>query len=278
MTFLSDNHQVAGISRTEMSITNRSGVLSMFRAVRPQWVLHTAAVTDVDECEGNPCLAMAVNADGTENVARACKDIGAKLLYYSTNYVFDGLKTTPYVEDDLPNPLTAYGKSKQAGEERVAAWLDEYVTLRIGWVYGSYGHNFVKTIVKLGMEQIRDGQAGKSIHRLQVVNDQVGNPTWTMDIARQTEAIITSGLFGLFHVASEGETNWFEFTQMIFENLNMSVACDPCSSEQFGQPATRPISSALSNRRTADAGLNVMPHYRDAARTFRQIPRESLCG
>jgi dTDP-4-dehydrorhamnose reductase len=278
MAYLSDNHQVAGISRMEVSITNRAGVLSMFKAVRPDWVIHTAALTDVDECEGKPGLAMAVNADGTENVARACKEIGAKLLYFSTNYVFDGVKGSPYVEEDMPNPLTAYGRSKQSGEERVRSLLDDYVILRIGWVYGSYGHNFVKTIVKLGMEQIRDREAGRSIHSLQVVSDQIGNPTWTIDIARQTEAILQSGLFGLFHVAAEGETNWFDFTQMIFNSLEMKVICDPCTTDQFGQPAPRPRYSALANRRCTEAGINRMSNYRAAVEEFLKIHRESLCG
>ncbi len=276
MAHFSDDHQVAGISRAEVSITNRSGVLSLFKAVRPNWVIHTAAMTDVDECEANPGLAHAVNADGTENIALACRDIGAKLLYFSTNYVFDGAKGSPYVEEDLPNPLTAYGRSKQAGEERVAGTLDDYIIIRIGWVYGSYGHNFVKTIVKLGREQLEDRKQGRSIRRLQVVNDQIGNPTWTMDIARQTESIITSGLFGLFHVASEGQTNWYDFTCRIFDLLQMPVACDPCSTEQFAQLASRPAFSALANQRVVEAGLGLMPPYEDALQSFLKQHRESL--
>lgn len=278
MAYLSDDHQVAGVSRTEVSITNRAGVLSMFQAVRPDWVIHTAALTDVDECENNSGMAMAVNADGTENVARACKDIGARLLYFSTNYVFDGVKQSPYVEDDIPNPLTVYGRSKSEGEERVRSILDDFVIQRIGWVYGSYGHNFVKTIVKLGQAQLEDAQAGKSIHRLQVVNDQIGNPTWTMDIARQSSAIMQSGLYGLFHVASEGETTWFDFTRMIFDTLEMPIVLDPCSSEQFAQAAQRPRYSALANQRTSEAGINVMPDYRTSVKQFLQKHRESLCG
>ena len=176
----------------------------------------------------------------------------------------------------MPNPLTAYGRSKHAGEERVASILDDFIVIRIGWVYGSYGHNFVKTIVKLGMEQLQDRKAGRSVHRLQVVNDQIGNPTWTMDIARQTESIIKSGLFGLFHVASEGQISWYDFTCRIFELLQMPVACDPCSTEQFAQLAQRPAYSALANQRITDAGLRLMPAYDEALYSFLKKHRESL--
>jgi dTDP-4-dehydrorhamnose reductase len=277
MAHLSDNYQVAGISRSEVSITDRTGLIRMFNAVRPDLVIHTAAMTDVDECELNPGMAMAVNADGTENVALACKSVNAKCLYFSTNYVFDGAKKSPYIEGDLINPGTAYGRSKYAGEERITSIIDDYIIVRIGWVYGSYGHNFVKTIIRHGTDQLRAKQEGKVAQTIQVVADQVGNPTWSMDIARQTHAIIQSGLFGLFHVASQGETSWFDFTRLIFEKLQMPVALESCSSEEFAQAANRPAYSALGNSRISEAGIDIMRDYQHAIGDFLQLHRESLC-
>lgn len=276
MAFLADSCTVVGIDQQDVDIINYSGLLDLFRTIQPQWVIHAAAYTDVDGCESNPGLAHAINADGTENVARAAAKVGASLLYYSTDYVFDGTATSPYVETGLPNPRTVYGRSKLAGEERVISCVDNYVIMRISWVYGLYGKNFVKTILQHGRDQVRKRQNGESPSPLMVVNDQTGNPTWTLEIARQTKAILEGGLYGLFHATSEGETSWYGFTRDIFDLMKMPVDILPCTTDQYPRPAPRPHYSVLENQRLKEAGLNVMRPYREALAEFLALHGEKL--
>ncbi len=268
MGYLSDHATVVGIDQADVNITNYTGLLETFRAIKPQWVIHTAAYTDVDGCEANPGLAQAINADGAENVARATAKIGANMLYYSTDYVFDGKATKPYVESDEVNPQTVYGRSKADGEERVKAWVDNYVVMRISWVYGQYGKNFVKTMLRLAREQQAAKQNREPVRPLKVVDDQRGNPTWTMEIAQQTKVILEEGMFGLLHATSEGETSWYGFANSIFGDINMDVDMIPCITEEYPRPARRPKYSALENRRLNEAGLNVMRPYDVALRDF----------
>ncbi len=268
MGYLCDHATVVGIDQADVNITNFTGLLETFRAIKPQWVIHTAAYTDVDGCEANPGLAQAINADGTDNVARATAKIGANLLYYSTDYVFDGNSSRPYVETDEVNPQTVYGRSKAEGEERVKAWVDNYAVMRISWVYGQYGKNFVKTILRLAHEQQSSRSSGTEARPLRVVNDQIGNPTWTIEIARQTKVILEEGMFGLLHATAEGETSWYGFAKSIFDDMNMDIDMVPCTTEEFPRPARRPKYSALENRRLNEAGLNVMRPYDVALRDF----------
>lgn len=268
MAHLTTRFTVVGIDQQDLDISNYSGLLELCRMIRPRWVVHTAAYTDVDGCESNPGLAIAVNADGTENVARAAFKVGAKLLYYSTDYVFDGQASEPYVETDAPNPQTIYGQSKLAGEERVRECIENYVIMRIAWVYGQYGNNFVKTITRLGREQLEKKSRGEAIKPLHVVDDQIGNPTWTIEVARQTERMFDSGLFGLFHATAEGQATWYQLTNDIFGYMNLPVEVVPCTSADYPRPAPRPHFSALENQRLNEAGINGMRHYRDALADF----------
>ncbi len=276
MGYLSDHATVVGIDIADVNISNYSGLLDLFRTVKPNWVIHTAAWTDVDGCELNPGLAMSVNADGTENVARATAKVGANMLYYSTDYVFDGRAKRPYVETDPANPQTAYGRSKLDGEERVKSVVDNYVIMRISWVYGLYGKNFVKTMVRLGREQAGARQKGHTVEPLKVVNDQVGNPTWTKEIAKQTKAMLEGGLFGLFHATAESETTWFGLTQEIFQRMGIEVDLIPCRTEEFPRPAPRPHYSVLENARLKEAGLNVMRPYGEQLEEFLTLHGEQL--
>jgi len=276
MLYFSDRYQVAGVDLPELDITNRTAVRHLVTLVRPSVVIHTAAYTDVDGCESSEGQAMAVNADGTENIAKVCREVGAIMIYYSTDYVFDGLKATPYVEEDIPSPLTVYGRSKLAGEERVRSIVDNHVIIRIAWVYGASGRNFVKTIVHLGREQMDKVSRNLPAAPLQVVNDQIGNPTCTADIVRQTEKILQSGLCGTFHSSSENPTSWYQFTCAVFDELKMKVNVRPCSSEEFRRPAVRPANSALENARLKEARINIMRDYREALAEFLSANREKL--
>ena len=174
-------------------------------ALTPDWVVHAAAATDVDGCEKNPAMAAAVNADGTRRIAEGCRRAGAGLVYISTDFVFDGGQAIPYVETDAPRPLSAYGRSKLAGEQAVREVAPRWAIARTAWLYGVHGRNFVKTIVT-------KAAAGES---LRVVDDQVGSPTYAGDLARALAQLMAEGLTGVFHLTNAGSCSWFEFTREI---------------------------------------------------------------
>ena len=265
---LSVSHDTIGADLEDFDIRERKAVLEYLRLRKPDIVVHAAAYTDVDGCESNKKLATAVNGKGTEHIARGCKEIGARLVYISTDYVFDGAKDRPYVETDEPNPKTVYGKSKLQGEKAASELLERLCIIRIAWVYGRHGKNFVKTMLKLGAEQIARRETGEEILPLKVVNDQFGNPTWTMDVARQIETILDKHLYGLFHVTAQNETSWFEFARTIFEMTNMPVELEPCTTEEFPRPAPRPARSSLDNVALHEAKANIMRPWDKALSDF----------
>ncbi|TET95057.1 MAG: dTDP-4-dehydrorhamnose reductase [Candidatus Zixiibacteriota bacterium] len=273
---LKGEYAVRGVDIQDFDIREYDRVLGCLKEIKPEVVLHTAAYTDVDGCETNREAAISINAEGTENIARACREVKAKLIYYSTDYVFDGAKSTPYIESDTTNPQTHYGRSKLEGEEAVASLLDDYVILRIAWLYGRVGRNFVRTMVQLGFRQMQQSRQGEIITPLKVVDDQFGNPCWTLEIARQTRVILASDLTGVFHATSEGETSWYGFAHMIFEKLNMPVQVRPCPTEEFPRPAPRPKRSSLENKHLKETGLNVMRLWDIALAEFLDQRGESL--
>jgi dTDP-4-dehydrorhamnose reductase len=276
MPFFSCSYDVAGVAVEDCDVRNYLQVQACLRNMRPDVVLHAAANTDVDGCEANQQLALDVNAMGTENVARACEKIGAKMVYYSTDYVFDGVKGSPYVETDPVSPKNVYGKSKLEGEKRLANLLEDYVILRVAWLYGIEGENFVKKIVKLGLKQLEARKRGLQIEVIKVVDDQIGNPTWTLDVAAQTKVVIENDLVGLFHCTAEGDTSWFQFASDIFAILSLDVRMEPCLSDEFPRPAPRPRCTSLENKRLKDAGLNVMRDYKAALKEFLNKYGEAL--
>lgn len=268
VTFLAAEHQVSGVDLPEVDITDLNQVLSTVRRLRPDVVIHAAAYTDVDGCETDSETAFSVNRDGTWNVAQACAELGTRLIYYSTDYVFDGTKPTPYIETDLPNPRSVYGRSKLAGEEAVWELLEDYAILRIAWVYGLHGKNFVKTMIMLGKQQLAERKAGRPVSPLKVVNDQMGNPTWTEEIVRQTAKVLDHDLLGTFHATSEGETSWYDFARRVFEILMMDVDIQPCITAEYPRPAPRPARSSLENACLKEVGCNVMRDYQTALEEF----------
>jgi dTDP-4-dehydrorhamnose reductase len=277
MPFFSCSNDVVGVAVEDCDVRNYTQVETCLRNMRPDIVLHTAAYADVDGCEANQQLALDVNAMGTENVARACEEIGAKMVYYSTDYVFDGAKGSPYVETDPVSPTNVYGRSKLEGEKRLASLLENYVILRVAWLYGIKGENFVKKIVKLGLKQLEAQKRGGQIEAIKIVDDQIGNPTWTMDVADQTKVVIENDLVGLFHCTAEGDTSWYQFARDIFAILSLDVRMQPCPSDEFPRPAPRPRYTSLENKRLKDAGLNVMRDYQTALREFLNKHGDALC-
>ena len=277
MPFFSCLYDAVGVSSENCDVRIYTQVQACLKNMRPTIVLHAAAYTDVDGCEANQQLALDVNALGTENVARACKEIGARMVYYSTDYVFDGAKGSPYVETDPASPKNVYGRSKLEGEKRLASLLEDGVILRVAWLYGIEGDNFVKKIVKLGLKQLEARKRGRQIEAIKIVDDQIGNPTWTMDVAEQTKVLIENDLVGLFHCTAEGDTSWHQLARDIFTILSLDVRTQPCLSDEFPHSAPRPKYTSLENKRLKDVGLNVMRDYKTALKEFLNKYGDVLC-
>jgi dTDP-4-dehydrorhamnose reductase len=226
---------------------------------RPEVVIHTAAYTNVDKAEQEPDLAMAVNAGGTERVARAAAEAGARLLYISTDYVFDGRKRSPYTEDDEPRPLGVYGRSKLEGERRAQACCPSTLIVRTSWLYGLHGYNFVKTIMRLATEQ----------PELRVVGDQRGSPTYAADLAHALERMLATDIRGVVHASGSGDCTWHEFACAIVAGIGNSVPVRRISTAEANRAAPRPSYAVLANRVLARAGIT-LPHWKDGLARFLQ--------
>ena len=217
----------------DLDITDAVKVASVIHDLHPALVINAAAYTDVDGCEDNRDLAFAVNGDSLVPLARACRDTGAALIHYSTDYVFDGTKKS-YREDDIPHPVNAYGESKLLGEKNLRENMDDYRIIRTSWLFGKHGKNFVETMLRLSLE----------MPQVRVVNDQFGKPTYTADLAQKT-ADIASFEPGIYHLTNDGICSWYEFAQAIIPNVV------PCSTEEYPRKAKRPAYSVLTNTNTS---------------------------
>ncbi len=231
-------------------------------AARPDVVIHTAAYTQVDKAEEEPEHVMAINAEGTRRVARAASQAGARLIYLSTDYVFDGWKQTPYGETDEPNPISVYGRSKLEGEQQALAHCGNTLILRTSWLYGVHGHNFVKTIMRLAHEQ----------RELRVVADQRGCPTYAEDLAAAIARVLSVEIRGVVHACGTGDCTWHEFARAIISTMDVSVSVHPISTAEAKRAASRPAYAVLANRVLAEAGI-VLPHWRDALMRFMEAVR-----
>jgi len=220
-------------------ITNRKSVDVLFKKIRPDIVVHTAAWTDVDGCELNKDKAYAVNFYGVRNVALACKGIGAALIYISTDFVFDGKKRRSYKERDKTNPLSVYADSKLKGEAAVIKALKKYFILRSSWLYGKHGKNFVDTIIAKAK---KDGV-------LKVVDDQAGSPTYTKDLARAIRVLIDKRTenFSIYHISNAGSVSWYEYAKAILKITGIKARVLPISSKELARPAERPAMSVMDN-------------------------------
>jgi len=234
-----DKYEVFGYGRKALDITDISQVSKIFKQIKPEIVIHTAAYTQVDQAETDWDRAYAINALGTNNLVVEAEKVDAKFVYISTDYVFDGRKGTPYYESDRTNPQSVYGRTKRAGEEFVLATSSKYFIVRTSWVYGKYGVNFVQAMISLG-------NSGKP---LKVVDDQFGSPTYTVDLARFLEQIIGTECYGIYHATNSGSCSWYEFAKRIFEMAGMHVQLSPCTTADFPRPAPRPAYSVLEHRK-----------------------------
>jgi len=252
---LGARHQVVGADLPEVDITDLHLVQRAFDSAKLDAVIHTAAFTAVDDCEHRPDLAFQVNAQGTRNVAVACREASLPMLYLSTDYVFDGQKPAPYTEDDHPNPLNVYGRSKLQGESHVQELLPAAWIVRTSWLFGPLGKNFVRTI-------LQRAQQGES---LRVVDDQAGAPTYTMDLAEKVEQIVMRGNPGVYHVTNRGYCSWFEFAQEILRQAGLNhVPLFAIPTSASDRPALRPRNSRLAHTRLESEGLGLLPTWQDA--------------
>lgn len=242
---LGQSHDVIGLDLPEWDIT-KSEAMRVVADVHPAWVVHAAALTDVDGCERDPARAHFVNGEGTRRVAEGCHAVGAGMVYLSTDYVFDGQKGAPYVETDPAAPLSVYGRSKLAGEEATREIAPRWAIVRTAWLFGVSGKNFVKTIVE-------KATAGGP---LRVVDDQVGSPTYARDLAEAIRELLVRGLTGMYHVTNSGSCSWYAFARAILQQAGLATATvSPMTTAELGRPAPRPASSVLANQAWAAAGL-----------------------
>lgn len=252
-----------------MDITNKQQVEATIKEVKPEGVIHCAAYTAVDKAqlEENREIVKKINVDGTENIAISCKLVDCKLIYISTDYVFSGLGDQPYKPDDKNfKPCNYYGESKLMGEMKVIENVEKFFIVRIAWVFGLNGTNFIKTMLKLA----------KSHNQLRVVNDQIGTPTYTLDLARLLVDMIESEKYGFYHATNEGGyISWYEFAKEIFRQANVDIKVDPVSSQEYGQSiAMRPYNSRLDKAKLLASGFKPLPDYKDAlARFLKELDR-----
>ena len=244
--------EVIATSHADLDITQRDLVSQKITDSSPDAIIHAAAWTAVDLCESDSKKAMSINSDGTANVVRAARQISARVIYISTDYVFDGTKATPYIESDLPNPQSVYGASKLAGEQQLD--LSQDAVVRISWVCGEHGNNMVKTILRLAATS----------PTLTFVNDQIGSPTFTSDVAPVLIDFATQSRAGIWHVTNQGSTSWFGFAQDVLRAAELDPSrVQPIATADLRpqRPAKRPANSVLENAKMRKANLTLLDDY-----------------
>lgn len=253
---LGAHHDLVPLSHREADITDLNRLMILTERINPDVVINSAAYTDVDGCESDRDKAFLVNTIGARNAAIAARRAKARIVHISTDYVFDGGKDGAYAEYDLPNPINVYGWSKLLGERMVAEQNPDSYILRVAWLYGPEGRNFVKTMISLS----------KSNEEIRVVNDQRGTPTFAGDVAEQIDMLIGTDSYGLYHCTSQGSCTWYEFAVEIFRLIGADIRVVPVSSSEFPRPARRPRNSVLDNLLLRVQGMDIMPHWRDSLR------------
>lgn len=248
------NIECCGATRQDFDIVDFEATENFIKNYMPDAVIHCAAYTAVDKAEDEQGLCYLVNASATENIAEICKKINAKMLYISTDYVFDGTKDGFYEVDDKPNPINVYGKTKLLGEQAVQKTLDKYFIVRISWVFGEHGNNFVKTMLKLG----------KNRKELNVVADQYGSPTYTADLSSLLVEMIKTDKYGIYHATNEGVCTWAEFAEEIFKIAKLDVKVNHITTAEYPTRAKRPMNSRLSKKTLKDNNFKVLENFKDA--------------
>lgn len=249
-----NNIEYLGTDRNTLDLTNEEQVKKVIKDYNPNVVIHCAAYTAVDKAEDERELCYAVNVLGTRYIAEVCKDIDAKMIYISTDYVFDGEGDKSFEVADKPNPINYYGKTKYEGELEIQKLLDKYFIVRISWVFGIHGNNFVKTMLRLGKE--RD--------EISVVSDQIGSPTYTYDVAELLIEIIKTDKYGIYHATNEGYCSWYEFAVEIFRQAGMDVKVNPIGTEEYPTKARRPKNSRMGKEKLKQNGYKSLHRWIDS--------------
>ena len=255
-------HNVQGIDREELDITDEKAVHAFINEYKPDVVMHNAAWTAVDKAEEMPDAVYKVNALGPKYIAEACKEVGATMFYISTDYVFDGKGDKPFEVDSPKDGLSVYGKTKSQGEDFVTSILEKYFIIRISWVFGINGHNFIKTMLKLA-----------DTHKeLNVVDDQIGSPTYTYDLSKLMCDMMVTDKYGIYHATNEGFCSWAEFAEYIFEVAKKDVIVHPVTTEEYRRlvpnQADRPLNSRMSKKSLDGKGFDRLPSWKDAVRRY----------
>lgn len=243
-----------GVDIDEMDITDADQVNKVIKEAAPDAVIHCAAYTAVDAAEDNEEICRKVNAVGTENIAKVCEELDIKMMYISTDYVFNGQGERPWEPDDEREPLNVYGQTKYEGELAIEKHVKKFFTVRIAWVFGVNGKNFIKTMLNLG----------KTHDHLTVVNDQTGSPTYTYDLARLLVDMIQTDKYGRYHATNEGLCTWYEFACEIFKQAGMNVSVAPVSSDEYPAKAKRPSNSRMDKSKLIKNGFKPLPTWQDA--------------
>lgn len=247
-----------GVGRNDFDVTDEMAVKNYISRLKPEAVIHCAAYTAVDKAEDEVELCEKVNANGTKFIAEACRNIEAKMLYISTDYVFPGNGDKPYETDDATGPLGVYGKTKLDGEKAVINTIDKYFIVRISWVFGKNGKNFVKTMLNIGKDK----------ESVNVVCDQIGSPTYTCDLAQLICDMIKTNRYGIYHASNEGFCSWADFAEEIFKCAGYKTNVNHISTSEYPTKAVRPLNSRLSKKSLDNAGFKRLPHWKDAVKRY----------
>ena len=267
---LSQEHEVVAPDKTELDIISWDGVIENLQEVSPDVVVNCAALTDVDACEREAFKVRKINVEGPRNLAQGCARFECKLVHISSDYVFDGQKMIPqpYFEDDTPNPLSAYGKSKMESESAVRDNSPNYIIVRSGWLYGINGKNFISSIIFQAVQ--------KRPKMLRVASDQYGSPTWAHRLALQIRELLLHEGRGTYHATAEGYCTRFEYAKYILDKLGLEASIEPCSMMDFQGAARRPANCLLENRVLKKQGINVMRRWKEDLDLFLEKHGEEL--
>ncbi|PEC51950.1 dTDP-4-dehydrorhamnose reductase [Bacillus sp. AFS096315] len=258
---------VKGCSRKELDITKKESVFSLVDSYKPDVIIHCAAYTAVDKAEDDKENCWNVNVEGTRSLVEAAKKHHSKFIYISTDYVFNGKGESPFSEGDQPDPIGYYGLTKYEGEKVVQSFIENYFIIRISWVFGVNGNNFIKTMLRLS--ETRD--------ELNIVGDQIGSPTYTVDLAKLIVELVKSDKYGIYHATNEGFTSWADFAEEIFKQTDSKTLVKSIASEDYPTRAARPKNSRLANQKLVENGFQSLPSWQDAlARYLVQLKRDEV--
>lgn len=254
----SRGYQPVGVDREEMDLMNNNMIQNFIMNLKPEAIIHCAAYTAVDQAEEEVEICYQINAEAVKVIAECAKTLDIPMIYISTDYVFDGTKASEYVETDIPNPINVYGASKLKGEQYVQQLLEKFYIVRISWVFGINGNNFIKTMQRLGNEH----------DELNIIHDQVGSPTYTAHLAPLLVDMIETDQYGIYHATNEGYCSWYEFAAEIFKQSQLDVTLHPITTDQYKTKAKRPLNSKMSKQKLSDYGFHRLPTWQEALKNY----------